>query len=200
MGMENSKIISAMDRKGYQLFTNDSKPYNLNIIGIRTVGRIPNKFDDWLVIMWKHDGVWSIHFAPVTTDPGTYWLERDGSSRGMGTAIVKPGQYRGMWGLGKHRGKYHALVQKKDVTVLRDDDKDGLLDLDTAKEETGRFGINQHRSNQNNESINVNKWSAGCIVNANPHEFDIQMALYQEAAEVWGDGFTFTLLEEADIV
>lgn len=193
------EIYQAMVAKGHAVFESDDKPYNLNIIGLRTDTRTANKFDDWLYLMWKFRGNWNLHAAPCTTDPGTYWLATDGSGRGIGTAIVKPGQYRGMWRLGEHRGKYDALVQHNDVTLLRDNNQDGLLDLDSAVEETGLFGINQHRSNAKHESINVDRWSAGCIVNADPHNFDVQMAIYGEAAEVWGDRFTFTLLDEREL-
>jgi len=114
-----------------------------------------------------------------------------------GTAILKEGQHRGAWKLGKHKG-YEALVQRKEVTVIRDGNKDGILDLDSGYEETGFFGINHHRANAKNESTQVDKWSAGCQVTADPHLYDVFIKLCQESAEVWGEGLTYTLLNIED--
>ena len=41
-----------------------------------------------------------------------------------GTAILVPGQYRGAYKIGFHKGKYKALVQAKPVKLYIDNDKD----------------------------------------------------------------------------
>ena len=193
--MDIKDIIRVMTLKGYSVFQNDSMPLNLNYVGIRDITSV-NTFNDWLVMFWKYRGQWSGFYRPGTTDPGTYYLENPMNS--LGTAILKEDQYRGAWKLGLHQGKYEALVQRKEVTVIRDANKDGVLDLDAGTEETGFFGINHHRANAKNESVQVDKWSAGCQVTADPHLYDIFMQLCKESAEIWGEGLTYTLLNVDD--
>jgi len=188
-------IIKVMALKGYAVFENDSKPLNINYVGIRDSSGV-NKFNDFLVMFWKYRGQWSFFVRPGTCDPGTYWLENP--SNPHGTAILKEGQYRGAWKLGLHQGKYEALVQRKEVTVIRDGNKDGVLDLDAGYEDTGFFGINHHRANAKNESIQVDKWSAGCQVTADPNLYDIFIQICKESAELWGEGITYTLLNIDD--
>lgn len=193
--MEIKDIIRVMTRKGYAVFENDVKPLNLNYVGIRDTASV-NTFNDTFVMFWKYKGHWSAFFRPGTTDPGTYWLNNPMNTHG--TAILKEGQYRGAWKLGKHQGKYTALVQRKEVTVIRDGNKDGVLDIEGGYEDKGYFGINHHRANSKNESVQVDKWSAGCQVTADPHLYDIFIQLCQESAEVWGEGITYTLLNVDD--
>jgi hypothetical protein len=193
--MQIKDIIRVMTLKGYAVFENDNKPLNLNYVGIRDTSGV-NRFNDWLVIFWKYRGQWSGFWRPGTTDPGTYWLEHP--SNPHGTAILKEDQYRGAWKLGKHQGKYDALVQRKEVTVIRDGNKDGVLDLDSGYLDVGFFGINHHRANSKNESVQVDRWSAGCQVTADPHLYDIFIQLCKESAEVWGEGITYTLLNIED--
>jgi len=192
------QLIETLKAKGYVIFENDTQEYNLNIIGIRAISREPNSFDDLFVVMWKYSGSWYFHVHTGTTDPGTYWLEHPLNK--LGTAILKPGQYRGCWQLGLHQGKYDALTQRKKVTVLRDDDKDKELDFDTAKEETGFFGINQHRANSKWESVQVDKWSAGCQVRNDPDEYDDFIYWCKQAEKLYGNSFTYTLIEEKDLI
>jgi len=116
-----------------------------------------------------------------------------------GTAILKPGQYRRSEAIGKHRGPYDALTQVRPVSVFRDPNRDEVLD-DGGFEETGLFGINIHRANPSRESVQVDKCSAGCQVIADPVEFDVFISLCRAAGQVWGNHFTYTPLEEADIV
>ncbi|NOU20104.1 MAG: hypothetical protein HOO91_21315 [Bacteroidales bacterium] len=190
-------IYNALKRKNYKVFEKDNNPYNLNIIGIRNDNRQPNSFDDWIVVMWKYEGNWSIIVNEVTTDPGLYWLQHPQNP--SGTAILKEGQYSGSHKIGFHKN-YKALQQVGDLTVLRDYNLDGTLDYGTTKEETGNyFGINIHRAVYNGRSITVDKWSAGCQVFANSFDFDQFMLLCAEAAKYWGDVFTYTLINVRDI-
>jgi hypothetical protein len=189
-------VIEASKKKGYTVFEQDHKPFNLNIIAVRANDATPNVFNDRLHICWKYKGKWTDFNFPVTCDPGMYWLNNPLSK--LGTAIVKPGQYKGLWKTGLHRGKYFALVQKKEVTVIRDYNKDSVVDFSEV-EESGMFGINHHRANANKESVRVDKWSAGCIVNPNPQVFEIEMEIFRQSANIWGNSFTFTLLKESEL-
>lgn len=189
-------ISKVLVKKGYDLFEDDSKPFNLNLVGIRSDDMTPNVFNDLFTMFWKDDGQWSIVKIKCTTDPGTYWLKNP--SVKLGTAILKPGQYRGMWQLGKHQGKYDALVQRGECTVIRDANGDNVLNVDSGVEETGYFGINSHHASYTGESVQVDKWSAGCQVISNIHEDNLKMYIVKSALEYWGNSFTYTLLTEAD--
>ena len=188
------QIIKQVELKGYKVFKSDSKNYNLNLVGMRNNNAVPNSFDDKMYVFWKWENKWNLKEYKITTDPGITYL--NDPLVADGTAILKEGQYCGAYSLGKHRGKYDALVQSKPVTVLRDDNKDSTLDFDTKKERTGMFGINIHRSSARGESTLVDKWSAGCQVFAMLKEYNEFIRLCKLARDEWGNSFTYTLLRE----
>ena len=182
-----------IESKGYKVFDGDE--YDLNIWGIRTSDDSANSFNDWLCVTYNDKGNWPFYAFPATTDPGLYYRENPINVKG--TAILPPGQYRSMWKLGQHRGKYDALVQNSKVTVWRDDNKDTFLEA--GPEDAGWHGINCHRASEVRTSTRVDKWSAGCQVLASPSNFDTLMKLCNYAAVQWGDTFTYTLIESKDL-
>ncbi len=196
------QIEAAMASKGYKYFTGNGKDYDVNIIGVRnsdTKGRVTNAFDDCVTLSYKLDGEWKFHCFQATTDPGSHWEENLLNKKGV--AILKPGQYRGSHKLRLHQGKYLALGQQKPVKVYRDNNRDGKYDLLEENIDEGIFGINIHRATgrAGGKSIRVDKWPAGCqVIAANDdwHEF---LDVCQAAREIWGNSFTYTLLESKDI-
>jgi len=193
MNLNVLAIVRVLKIKNYVVFEQDHKNFNINIIGIRTNDTNSNSFNDHMCLLWKYMGYWNTMIFPITTDPGHYWRENPMNVKG--TAILKPGQYRGMWAIGKHQGKYDALRQVKPCTVYRDNDKDHLI-TSSGKTDTGLFGINHHKAGKN--STRVDKWSAGCQVQPTESIFKIEMNIFKQAAENWGNSFTYTLLEESD--
>ena len=188
-------VRAVMEKKGYRFF--ESGIYNLNIIGVRRSTVEINKFDDYLLLIYKTSpSNWVVKTYPITTDPGTYWLLNPTNPKG--TAILIPGQYRSTWKIAKHQGKYEALCQRKPVKVWRDDNRDRVLDFYSSPEDEGYFGINIHRSNPYTESSQVDKWSAGCQVFKKAANFKEFMNYCNKSASMYGDGFTYTLLEELD--
>lgn len=188
-------VRAVMEKKGYRFF--ESGIYNLNIIGVRRSTVEINKFDDYLLLIYKTSpSNWVFKTYPITTDPGTYWLLNPTNPKG--TAILIPGQYRSTWKIAKHQGKYEALCQRKPVKVWRDDNRDRVLDFYSSPEDEGYFGINIHRSNPYTESSQVDKWSAGCQVFKKVDNFKEFMNYCNKSASMYGDGFTYTLLEELD--
>src|SRR3990167_6829368 len=125
--MTSDQIIEVMRKKGYIIKEDDSKPFNLNIAGIRSATPVPNAFDDTINVFWKFDGKWNIRTFPCTTDPGIYWLNHP--SNPLGTGILKEGQWIDCWNIGLHQGKYRALCQCAPVTLIRDFDLDNTLDF-----------------------------------------------------------------------
>ncbi len=188
-----NRIKAAMNKKGYTFFNNGN--YNLNLVGVRSIDTNANTFNDALYVVFLIDGVEQAMTFPMTTDPGVYW--RKHPINVSGTAIVKPGQYPGLWKIGKHKKQYDALVQERLVTVLRDVDCNG--ELAGHFEETGVYGINCHRASSFTESKLVDKWSAGCQVLSDPLDFDLLMALCHKAASIYGNSFTYTLLTEDEL-
>ena len=140
------------------------------------------------------DGVWTLFAFPGTTDPGIYYRENPLNLRG--TAIMKPGQYRGAYKVGRHKG-YKALQQVGSITVYRDANGDAELDT-TGATEQGINAINIHRANRIRASTRVEKWSAGCQVMQDPDHFDFFMTLCDRAAKKFGNSLTYTLLESED--
>jgi|TARA_R100000081_G_scaffold36852_2_gene16995 hypothetical protein len=192
-----------MASKGYKYFTGNGKDYDVNIIGVRnseTKGRVTNAFDDCITVSYMLEGEWKFHCYQATTDPGSHWEENLLNKKGV--AILKPGQYRGSHKLRLHQGKYLALGQQKPVKVYRDKNKDGKYDLLEENVDEGVFGINIHRATgrAGGKSIRVDKWSAGCQVIASNDDWHEFLDICQAAREVWGNSFTYTLLESKDIV
>lgn len=187
-------VVAVMNSKDYEVFEN-SKGHDLNIVGIRTASIEEEKFNDWLTAFYIFDGVWNYFAFPATTDPGTFYRKNPLTVKG--TAVLKPGQYRGVYQIGKHKG-YKALQQIGYMTVYRDANRDTLLDTTGMQEDTGLHAINIHRSNAHRPSVVVGKWSAGCQVFQDPDHFQFFLALCERASEKYGNKFSYSLLEEAD--
>lgn len=180
-------------QKGYKFYENDSKNLNLNIIGVRSNDMTPNTFNDFMCLLWKYKGVWNVKVYNCTTDPGLYYLENPINING--TAIIVPGQYSGVYIYGQHKG-YPALEQVKPIKVYRDNDKDGVFDLDPNTIENGVNKTNIHHAGQN--STQVDKWSAGCQVIANLNDWNEFIEYCKESKDIYGNSFTYTLILESD--
>lgn len=184
-------LQQALAQRGYRIFT---RPFELNIIGIRSNTNIPNVFDDSINVLFTNNTGQMIATSwKATTDPGTYWLRNPMNAQG--TAILKPGQYTGSHALGMHRGKYLALVQVKPLTVIRDFNRDGKADYQTGKQQTGLFGINIHRALASGTTPVIDSFSAGCQVFANAADFSTFLQLADQHKRLYGNSFTYTLID-----
>lgn len=187
-------IINVMQGKGYRVFEN-RKGHDLNLVGIRTSSVDANTFNDWVTAFYIFNDDWNFFAFPATTDPGTFYRKEPLNVKG--TAVMKPGQYRGAYKIGKHK-QYKALEQKKPMTVYRDANRDGRLDTAGMEEDTGNYKTNIHRSNAHRPSVVVGKWSAGCQVLQDPDHFAFLLMLCERSKTKFGNSFTYTLLEEGD--
>lgn len=189
---------SLFAKKGYAFFTEGN--YNLNIIGVRntSTNKVTNKFNDLLIVDYNTDRCHKRQLFNITTMPGLYYMNKPINSKGC--AILVPGQYRGAFKFGKHKGKYRALCQYKPLPVYRDNNKDDIFDLNPETIDNGNFGINIHRSNEFAVSTNVDKWSAGCQVFASPKEYGTFIRLIEASIPIYGDRFTYTLLNDTELV
>lgn len=181
---------NALRTRGYVVY---DQPYKLNIVGKRKDSTIPNQFDDTIAVFYTNDkGEREGFVAPATTDPGTYYLKNPINK--LGTAILKADQYVDTWIVGKHKGLYDALVQNKKVTVLRDYDRNAVLDFLNGKPDIGLFGINIHKAGANSKDVDT--WSAGCQVFSKTADFNEFMKLVQKDKTRNGNRFTYTLIDE----
>ncbi len=194
------QVEKTVKAKGYKWFEDSkNKGYDVNIVGIRnskTENQVTNHFDDFLTISYKVEGEWKFNCWNATTDPGQYWMEHPMSSGGC--AILVPGQYRSAYKVGSHFN-YEALRQQRNVKCYRDNNLDDIYDTDVDSITEGLYGINIHRSNPYTESYYVDKWSAGCQVFKKVNDFDTFMIICNKAKNIWGNSFTYTLLESQDI-
>jgi hypothetical protein len=197
---------------GHRVFT--SGTLNVNFIAVRCNYSKAGTFDDWISCHYRNsDGAWQSHWWPGTTDPGLYWLEGASGGNPRGTAIMKPGQYPGLWKIGLHHKSdpakaYKAFEQTGVVTVYRDRNKDAVLDLDPRTEESGVLGINLHSSDSNPWDPNdkdrtqedVGAYSAGCIVFARSSDFRHAVTLGEQSTVLGhGSTFTCTLVRASDV-
>lgn len=178
----------------YKFFEEGS--YNLNLIAIRHQ-ESDNTFNDIMYVVFKdYQMRWKVYQFTITTKAGAYYLLNPMNSDG--TAIVVPGQYSKAYKLGIHKN-YPALVQSAPIRVYRDKNKDTTHDLIPSTIEKGVFSINIHRSSATGTSTKVDKWSAGCMVFSNILEWNLFYATLLESQKLYGDFFTFTLIEESQL-
>ena len=193
-------VKSVMKKKGYVFF--ESGIFNVNIIGIRSKEKKSNKFDDTMLLIYKNKKKeWEVQSAVITTDPGEKYLVHPMNRKG--TAILVPNQYRGVYKVdihARHNSKFahEALCQRGNVLkVWRDGNRDKILDHDPETIDEGWFGINIHRSKVGEASY-VGSYSAGCQVFKNGTDFKLFMSAVNKSAELYGNSFSYTLLEEKD--
>tara|TARA_B100001094_G_scaffold301714_1_gene328268 strand:- start:771 stop:1388 length:618 start_codon:yes stop_codon:yes gene_type:complete len=192
---QHKKILT---NKGYAFF--EKGDYNLNIIAVRNASGDASRFDDFLDVVYKTGGDWVVDSYVVTTEPGTNILRRPINKKG--TAILVPGQYRSTYKIDTHGGKrkYTALCQRNGaVSVWRDGNKDGTADTVGPKDK-GMYGINIHRQWGSDEREYTGGVSAGCQVFQSSKDFYEFMDTCNKSADKWGNSFTYTLLDEKDVI
>ena len=193
------QIQAVFKKMNYAFFTKGH--YNLNIFGIRSSERKANVFDDVLFQVYKDDNdKWIIDRFRATTDPGTTTL-KDPTLYGTvrGTAIMVPGQYRGVYKIGYHRNKYKALRLDGNIRVYRDNNRDNILDFNPSSIEEGNFYCNIHHAGE--DSVQVDNWSAGCQVIKSMKEWNRFMSTVYKCADHWSgrdkERFSYTLFTES---
>ena len=185
------KLIRLFRKLGYPVNT---RPHELNIVGLRSPITRSNSFDDEIHVFFKNENNRWEHYAwKATTDPGTYWLNNP--MQPQGTAILSQGNYRKAYSLGMHRGKYLALVQAKPVKIIRDYDRNATLDFFNGNEFTGYFGINIHHAKAEGTTDRVDRYSAGCQVFANINDYDFFIQLCERHRDLYGNEFDYSLID-----
>jgi hypothetical protein len=191
-----NELKNALRSKGYAFFGPEA--YDLNVIGIRNPSQRPGKFDDTFCVAYIDiNGYERVFTCPFTADPALHYLQHPINDAGC--AILKPGQYRGAYQIGLHRG-YTALRQIKPVTVNRDKNKDSNLDWNNVPTQTGLFAVNIHRTLEDGIAATVQKFSAGCQVIQSSDDFAYVLSLVRRQKKSIGtDIITYTLIMETDL-
>lgn len=184
IAIKYEELYEELRERGFPFY---DRPYDLNLVGVRNSNRQSGLADDTFMVAYR-DAAWvpRVVHLPITTDPSPRYLEKPINAQG--TAILAPGHYPGMWKPGLHRGKYRALVQVGPCTVIRDANRDTILDWDAAKRETGYFGINLHHG----KGVAA---SAGCQVLPEPEDLKTVLALVDAQMKAIGSArVSYTLL------
>ncbi|MCA9552933.1 MAG: hypothetical protein KC933_23055 [Myxococcales bacterium] len=190
------QLIAHMGSLGYRVFEG---VLNLNIVGLRGPNRVAGAWDDRIGVLYQVRGTapdaleWRLELYEATTDPGRHYLNEP--MRPVGTAVLVPGQYRGVYEFGLHRGRYEALVQRQPMRFWRDGDCDDFLDLEGPEEEA-IIGCNLHRAAAHALVPDVGRYSAACQVVRDPAHFAALMDLCHHSADQgYGDRFSYTLMD-----
>lgn len=201
-------LTDAYEDKRYKYFTRGN--YNLNIVGIRAENSKSNSFDDAIAVFYKEYGKWAAKCYAATTDPGKPWLLKPMDPNG--TLILVPGQFYNAFKVGIHgrtwkSGGYTALEQIGPMCYVRDSNKDAVLDFDLYRDRSqfvkntfvSNPKSNIHRAAANAIARYIETCSAGCQVIQKPKDFSEFIDLCQMSATIYGNSFTYTLLEERDL-
>lgn len=195
--INNTDFEKLFNKLGYTFFKNGD--YNLNIIGIRNLlkdNKQDNTFNDAIVVIYKKNNIWIKSIFEITTDPGITYLKSPINNKGCG--ILVPGQYKSVFQIDLHQGKYPALCQRGNLKVYRDNNKDDILDFDSKTiEEGSNFGVNIHKAGKDSQIIN--NWSAACQVFKKEAEFNEFMKLCYKSKDLYGNKFTYTLITTSNI-
>lgn len=114
-----------MERRDFIVSREDTKNYNLNLVGVRSKDKATHAFNDRFCVFWKYKGQWQIRIFTVTLDPGMFFYgDEQMKDSGIDEAILLNGQYEGMFTIGKHITQDLSLVQGGGANIIRGFDKE----------------------------------------------------------------------------
>lgn len=197
------KAIEVIKAKGYPLFDNGS----LNICGIRCTHSITDEWDDFMFDLWKEGDGWKIVVMRATTKPGrAVFNNLPVINKIRGTALLKEGNYPGMWYL-REKGHYghDALMQKTlDIDIHRIDSMNYNLEttiLQNGKELNINNGIDNHSVWNCPEDYLYDKvanWGEGCQVIARQTKFKEHFERCKKDVQFFGNSFSYKLFNLKD--
>jgi hypothetical protein len=197
MNITVDSLLKAYRNVGREPFGYDpQKPYNLNIIGVRSDDMTPDIFNDCLAVLWEDEFGWNLIAHKGTTDPGAFYLKNPMNVNG--TFILAPGFHKGLWTWALHKGK-PAFKQAGVAKGWRDADRDNEFDMTDANmvEVPASACINGHAGGRN--STVVGRWSAGCQVRAREVDHELLEAIVSVSLEYWGNSFSNMLFTESQL-
>ena len=185
--------------KGYSFRTQEMA---LNLGAIRSKNSESDKFDDLGWCAWTENNSPQIQFFWLTTDPGKYWLQNP--MKDDGCAILVPNQYKEVFGVGKHNGKYECFKQLGNMSYVRDNNKDLILDFSLYRDPEkrkihlfwGNINSNLHRASEFHNVPFIGRYSAACQVVQNPNTYKKLIELRDKSALKGFTRWDWTLFEE----
>lgn len=188
---------SLVEGSGYE-FLDDCEPLLPNIIGIRSVSRTWDRFDDKMYVVVRDErGHWNIDTYDTTMDPGAFYARVKFANR-KGAGIIAPGQYP-VFVLEEYKNHGLALCQRRGpVNVYRDNDKDSIMEMDVSTLEQGH-GFHIHHVSQS-EADYVGRRSAGCTEFRYVSEWERFLELCKKVNYARpGHTFTYTVINDRQI-
>jgi hypothetical protein len=161
------RILRYMRSKGYWIARSPNMMNIVYVEGMNDDGTLnDDAFDHW------NDRRMVIRIAPggkpeflvndqSTTEPGKFYTMNPLNP--LGAARIAFGQYKA-WTVGLHQNTQPALVQRGDVRVHRDLDKNGKRSPSDPIDIGNWFGINQHSTAKDKIPATIGLYSAGCLV------------------------------------
>ena len=193
---ELSKIIKAMQAAGYTIY---DRQYELNIVGVRkwyNGDTVPNSYDDDMNIFYKDaDNIWIHKRTKITTIPGKPCFDAPKAAKGAG--ILMPAQYKNGFQIGEFKTYGACLRPITKQHAFRDNNKNGVINLNQNTEDIGSFGMLIHRGG--NSSAKVGAWSEGCQVFKNYSSHKIFFDMCNIHRDRYGNKFTYTLMTQRQI-
>lgn len=200
--MELQDVIDEMQNLGYEV---DTRPYKLNVVGIRNSNiSVPENYEDNIAYFYfDENGEVIGKVAEGTTTPSVQYLQNPlgDAAKSGGTAILVQGQYKDAYQIGLHRQKYEALTQKGTLKVIRDNDRNAILNYfgKTYDCSASNCGINIHHSTPSYASQDlIGPDSAGCQVFRFQEDFNEMMGLAKQSRIKYGNNFTYTLIDKRE--
>ncbi len=187
------QVLLTFGQFGYHVNT---RPFELNLVGVRSPVRTAGNFDDEILAFWRDAAnKWQCFACPATTDPSDYYLQHPYNI--AFTRILRAGQYRGAYKMGLHLGRFPALVQAgAPVDALLNTATSKVFTTNNPAYLTGYYGINIHPRQALGASSNrVGKASAACQVPRYKADMDEILRLAAIHAARYGNSFDYTLLE-----
>lgn len=156
-----AELAAAMVARGWRLH---AELLRLNVIILRRMPGMPDRFDDMLVVAWRdRQGREQLWACRCTADPGL--AIRRTPRRADGTAVWAESWSIDGFEVGSHKGDYGCLVSRYPIPVVRH------RELDDPGHPSESVSLQIHRASAVVESTRVGGWSEGCTVVANPRDF-----------------------------
>jgi len=180
------RVKGYMKRRGFEIY---SRPYELNIVSLRNKDYT---FTDEIHVFYKINARnWNYHIYEGITDSATIWQGIPPFPKTP--LLLKEGQYKNAYKIGRHKGKDIALVQVKPVTVLKGFNR--VPPFTTGTVLNGLFGIDIITIADTTGDIKVAKEDEGCQVVLSNESFQEFMESCIKHQQLYGNEFSYTLID-----
>ena len=173
-------IQKILGSKGFTVFT---RPFELNIIGIRSENPREGFFDDEIHVFYTtKKGEWEYRVYKASTDAGSFLGKGD-------YPLLAEGQYLDSFQWGEIKG-IPSLMAVKPLNVIVGYNRKSLLDVFNGRQGALRIDMAFHPSTDQDT-----KEAGGLQVFEDQGEFAHFMRLCELHKKLYGNSFTYTLLD-----